>query len=94
VRCQATKLAPTVVSGRAWLYSYTVVQRAFHAGFADRLPYVLGLVELDEQAGLRMVTNIVDASPESLWIGMPLEVTFEDRGETALPQFRPAAARA
>lgn len=93
VHCQATELAPAAVSGRGLLYSYTVVERAFHAGFAHALPYVVGLVELDEQAGLTMLTNIVDVSPEKLQVGMELEVTFEDRGEAVLPQFRPAGGR-
>jgi uncharacterized OB-fold protein len=90
IHCQSTGLEPTPVSGRATLYSYTVVDRAFNSGFVDALPYFLGLVELDEQPGLRMVTNIVDAQAGSLRVGMPLEVTFEDRGEAVLPQFRPS----
>jgi uncharacterized OB-fold protein len=90
VHCQALELAPTAVSGRGTLYSFTVVERTFHAAFADRLPYVIGLVELDDQAGLRMMTNIIDAARDELQIGMPVEVTFEDRGERVLPQFRPA----
>lgn len=90
VHCQSTELPPTLVSGDATLYSFTVVERPFHAGFASCLPYVVGLVELAEQPGLRMLTNIVDAPPESLTIGMALRVTFEDVGDMTLPQFRPA----
>ncbi|HVV29887.1 MAG TPA: OB-fold domain-containing protein [Mycobacteriales bacterium] len=89
VHCQCTELTPTEMSGRATLYSYAVVDRLFHVGFASVLPYVVGLAELDEQAGLRMLTNIVDTRPEEVQIGMPLEVCFEDRGEITLPQFRP-----
>lgn len=91
VQCQSIDLGPTQVSGRAELYSYTVVDRAFHVGFAASLPYVVGIVELVEQPGLRMLTNIVDAELDALRIGMPLAVTFESRGAATLPQFRPAA---
>jgi hypothetical protein len=90
VHCQSTELTPTPVSGRGSLYSYTRVDRAFHAGFAQKLPYVIGLIELEEQPGLKVLTNIVGAGPEDLKVGMPLEVTFEIRGEITLPQFRPA----
>lgn len=91
VHCQGTELVATAMSGRGSLYSYTLVDRAFHAGFAGRLPYVVGLIELDEQPGLKLLTNIVGADPGELKVGMPLEVTFESRRDVALPQFRPAA---
>lgn len=94
VHCQGTDLVPTAVSGRGTLYSYTTVDRAFHAGFADKLPYVLALVELDEQPGLRLLTNIVEADPGQLKMQMPLEVTFETRRDITLPQFKPAKEQA
>jgi uncharacterized OB-fold protein len=92
VHCQATELVPTEVSGRGVLWSFAVVDRAFHAGFVEAVPYVVALVELDEQPGLRLVTNVVDASPDELEVGMAVRVTFEARGDVALPQFRPVGA--
>ena len=90
IHCQSLQLEAAPVSGKATLYSYSVVDRAFNAGFVDSLPYVLGLIELDEQPGLRMVTNVVDAVADEIRVGMALEVTFESRGDVVLPQFRPA----
>ncbi|MCI0438522.1 MAG: Zn-ribbon domain-containing OB-fold protein [Chloroflexi bacterium] len=78
-------------SGRATLYTYGIVHRAPHPGFAQVTPYVTAIVELEE--GPRMPTNIVmdDPTPEKLQIGMPLEAVFEDISDTiALPKFRPA----
>ena len=79
-------------SGRATLYTYSIVHRAAHPGFADEVPYVAAMVELEE--GPRLPTNVVgvdEPTPEKLPIGMPLEVTFEDITDTiALPKFRPA----
>jgi uncharacterized OB-fold protein len=92
VHCQSTDLAPTEVSGRGSLYSFAVVDRAFHAGFVESLPYVVARVERDEQPGLRLLTNIVDAAPGSLLVGQELIVTFEVRDDVVLPQFRPAGA--
>ena len=77
-------------SGKATLYTYGIVHRAPHPGFADGIPYVTAIVELEE--GPRMPTNIVieDPTPEKLQIGMALEVTFEDITDTvALPKFKP-----
>ena len=87
--CQSDQLDHAELSGRGTLYSFAVVDRAFHPGFVSWLPYVVALVELAEQPGLTILTNVVEADPESLSVGMPMEVRFERRGEVTLPQFRP-----
>jgi uncharacterized OB-fold protein len=89
VHCQSREMTTTEVSGRGTLYSYAVVERAFHPGWASAPGYVVALVELDEQEGLRMLTNILDTDGSDLQVGMPLEVTFEDRAAITVPQFRP-----
>ena len=87
--CQSPDLEPVEVSGRGTLYSFAIADRAFHPGFVAHVPYVVALVELPEQAGLRLLSNVVEAEPEHLRIGMPVEVVFEPRGGMSLPQFRP-----
>jgi uncharacterized OB-fold protein len=88
--CLCTELEPAQLSGRATLYTWTVVEQAFHPFFADKLPYVYAAVELEEQEGLRMVTNVVDHPFDELHAGMPLEVTFREVAVgLTLPQFRP-----
>ena len=48
----------------------------------------MAYVELEE--GVRMLTNIVDCTPEEVSIGMPVEVAFEDATpEISIPLFRP-----
>ena len=89
-RCLSTDLAPEPVSGQATLYSYTVVMQAFHPYFVDRIPYVLAVVELPEEPGLRLTTNIVDCPEERLAIGMAVEVVFTEVAPgLTLPLFRP-----
>ena len=77
------------VSGRATLYSYNILHRAA-PGFEQRVPYALAVVELEE--GPRMMTNIsgIENTPENLVLDMPLQVTFERRGEFSVPVFEPA----
>jgi uncharacterized OB-fold protein len=61
---------------------------AFHPGFQDRLPYVYALVELDE--GPLFGTNIVGCDPKDVYVGMPVEIAYEDiTPEYTLPMFRP-----
>ncbi|MEX2540682.1 MAG: Zn-ribbon domain-containing OB-fold protein [Trueperaceae bacterium] len=60
-------------SGR--IYSYTVVHRPLNDAFADNVPYVIGLVELDE-VKVRLMTNIVNCDEEALEIGERVNAVF------------------
>src|SRR5206468_972462 len=78
------------VSGRATVVSYTVSHQRWMPGM--EVPYAIGLVELVEQADLRLTTNIVGCAPDAVEIGMPVRVTFRDvSDEIALPLFEPDA---
>ncbi|MGH7933905.1 MAG: Zn-ribbon domain-containing OB-fold protein [Candidatus Binataceae bacterium] len=86
-QCFSDQLSWERVSGRGKVYSYTVVRRASTRSFADA-PYVLAIVELDE--GARMTTNVV-APPESVKVGMPVTVVFDDvTPDHTLVKFKPA----
>lgn len=86
--CGSAKVEWVQASGRATLYSY-VINHLPAPGFRDDVPYPIAVVELDE--GPRMMTTVVDVepTPEALRLDMPLEVTFEQRGDVSLPVFRP-----
>ena len=63
---------------------------AFVPGYAP--PYVIAQVELSEQSGLRLTSNLIDIEPAAVWIGMPVLLAFEHRAEgVSLPQFRLAS---
>ena len=85
--CFSAELAWTAASGQATLYSFALMHQVYDPAFADEVPYNIAVVELDE--GVRMTTNVVGCANEELWIGMPLEVTFEQvSDEVAIPKFR------
>lgn len=89
--CGSFELAYENVSGKATLHSWTVLREAPAPGFRDMLPLIVGVVELVEQEHLVMGANILEAAPEDLRLGLPLEVMFEKvTEECTLPQFRPA----
>jgi len=47
-------------------------------------------VDIEEQPGLRLTTNLVDCEPGEVEIGMPLEVCFEERDDGIfIPLFQP-----
>ena len=86
--CHGTESGWRELSGRGEIYSYTVAHQAFHPYWADRVPYVVATLELEE--GIRMVSELPTLSPERAEIGLAVEVGFEPLGEDlTLPVFRP-----
>jgi hypothetical protein len=74
-------------SGRGTVYTWTVVVRPMHPAFYTAVPYAPVVVEMDE--GVRLLSSVIDCTPEELEIGMPVEVTFQDvTEEVSLPKFR------
>ena len=100
--CGSYDLGYAVASGRATLYSYTVVHYPQVPGF--RYPLVTALVELEPVDGqaIRFVADMVGVTADNVTIGMPVELEWLDshpaqvegatdsRGPISLPQFRPA----
>jgi uncharacterized OB-fold protein len=84
-RCLADDWEWKPASGRGRIISWVVYHQAFHPAFADRVPYNVAVVELDE--GPRMVTNILDPE-EDLAIERPVVLQIEDESGVAVPRFR------
>ena len=84
--CSSRDVEVFAASGLGSLLSYVINYRR-HPAFDG--PYAIALVKLDE--GPTMMSNIVDCeqTPGALVLDMPLEVTFEDNGDIAIPLFRP-----
>lgn len=69
-------------SGKGTIYSWTVMRRASP-------PVAIAYVTLDE--GVTMFTNIVDCDLDTLHVGQPVAVAFEEReGGLTVPVFRSA----
>ncbi|MFI1485386.1 Zn-ribbon domain-containing OB-fold protein [Streptomyces sp. NPDC020747] len=76
------------VSGRGTVRSWTVVRQSPLPGLSQEVPFVLVDVELDEQAGLRMIGRLLDG-PDAAWrAGDRVRVAFEDVGSgVSVPAF-------
>ena len=81
-------LAPEPVSGRGVVHTFTVNHQSWIPGYEP--PYAVAIVELEEQEGLRLMTNVVGCPPDDVHIGMPVRVTFEHHDDVWLPLFTPA----
>jgi uncharacterized protein len=88
-KCFSDDVEWITASGRATVYTFTIVHRPPSDAFKGDLPYVVALVKLEE--GPSMMTNIVGCPPEQVAIGMAVKVTFDDlTDEITIPKFRPA----
>ena len=87
--CLCKRLTPTAVSGRATVATFTVNHQPWIPGYYP--PYVVALVEIDEQPSVRLMTNIVGCSPDDVYVGMPVEVSFDHHDDVWLPLFKPRA---
>lgn len=89
--CLSDDLAPEAVSGRATLVAHTV---NVHGWIPGSEPYIIALVAIVEQEGVRLTTNLVGVEPGDVRDGMELEVVFEHADDVWLPLFRPVGGGA
>lgn len=86
--CFGESVAPAPVSGRGTVYSFTINRQRWTPEL--EVPYVIAIVELEEQRGLRLLTNVVDCPVDDVRIGMAVEVGFREHGNASIPVFRQA----
>ena len=84
-RCTSFDVAPKAVSGKGRVLSYTINYQAWRPELTA--PYVVAIIELADQPGLRFVSNIVGMLPEEVRIDMPVRVRFEQHEDVWLPLF-------
>lgn len=72
------KMEKVKLSGRGKVVTYTVVHDA-PPDFDMMKPYVLAIIEMNE--GVRLTSQIIDAEPDEVTIGMPVEACFRKLGE-------------
>jgi uncharacterized OB-fold protein len=85
-QCQSASVEPEVVSGKGSVHTYTVNEQEWIAGQA---PFVIAIVNLEEQDDLRLTTNLLDVTPADAAIGMRVEVAFLHRNDVWYPLFSP-----
>ncbi len=86
-RCLSTEREWAESEGKGTIYTYVnfVYQNAAYPGI--KTPYVVVVVEMTE--GVRFISNMMEESAEEIYVGMPVEVVFDDvADDLTLPKFR------
>ena len=90
-RCVGSALEWRPASGLGTVYAVTVEHRPQNPAMAAMAPYAVALIDLDE--GVRMLSNVIGVSPESITVGLRVTVAWEPLSDGRnLVQFTPAAA--
>lgn len=86
--CGSNAITWATASGRGTVYSATQVQRAPSPAFADKVPYAVAVIALEE--GPHLMSSVVNCDAAAVHIGQRVRATFLDLDDdTTLPVFEP-----
>ncbi len=86
--CLTSRMVFQPVSGRGTIYAFTITADARQPAFQAMQPYAVVVVELEEQPGLFLLSNMPGTPLDDLRLGAAVTVEFEPLGGgRLLPQF-------
>jgi uncharacterized protein len=87
-KCNATT-SYQPISGHGEVHSFIVQHRPVTVGYLDNVPYVVAIIEFDEQKGLRLPGRIIDVPPGEVTVGMPVKARLDNLpgGDFVVPVF-------
>jgi acetyl-CoA acetyltransferase/uncharacterized OB-fold protein len=88
-KCHHRELEPAAVSGRGTVVGFTINHQQWLPD--PEPPYVVAIVALEDDPRVRLTTNIVDAEPDDVHVGLRVRVRFEQHDDVWLPMFAPAS---
>ena len=87
--CNSMEYTFEQASGRGRIWSWVIAHAPVLPSFAEKVPYNVIVVTLDE--GVRMIGNLLDVDNDAIEEGMAVVVDFEDVEDgVSLPVWRPA----
>jgi uncharacterized OB-fold protein len=89
--CWSTDVKSEEVSGKGTIYLLVLYHQGRPIPGVDySTPYPVAAAELPERKGLRYLAPVVNAPSEKIKIGMPVELTWIERGGVPAPAWQPA----
>lgn len=85
--CLSRSVTPRPALGTGTLYSFTVNHQQWRPDLA--LPYVIAVVDLDGEPGVRLTAEMREVDPAAVAIGQRVLVTFLPQDDVWIPQFIP-----
>lgn len=88
-QCRAMAFAWVTVAPQGYVFSATVLRRAFVPGFTARLPLQIVLARFPHVPGVTLVTDVLDPPPAGVGLDVGLTIEFPE----VAPGVRLPAAR-
>jgi uncharacterized protein len=89
-QCLSWNVVPTEVSGEGKVYMFTLIHQERDPNGHMEAPLPLAAVELQERAGLRYLSTIVNCPVDEITCDMPVRLTWANRDGRDWPAFEPA----
>ncbi|WP_374632438.1 Zn-ribbon domain-containing OB-fold protein [Ferrovibrio sp.] len=87
--CRSTSYKWVNISGRGKILTWIVVHRSVDPVWQERVPFVTGIVEIEEQKGCFIPGIILGRPPADVQGGMPVKVEFEETNPgVVVPRWR------
>lgn len=87
--CSSTQYIWDEISGKGEVFTWTILHKAYHPSFKDKVPYNIAVVKLNE--GIHFLSNI-ECDLNQIKIGMRVKAVLRDvDNDNKLPQFIPVA---
>jgi hypothetical protein len=99
-RCGSHEVGARPSAGLGRVESVAVVHHAVHPLLKPHVPYAVVLVAVDDAPGVRLLGNVVNATPHAITIGARVRAVFEHTrdphtgGNLAIPQWELLATSA
>jgi len=75
--------------GTGVVFSFTIVHHPAHPAVSAVTPYNVVIVDFPECDHTRLVSNLIDATPEEIHIGLPVALVWETAGNGMIvPRFK------
>lgn len=87
-QCLSPNLTWKPVSGLGTLYTFTVARQPTAPQFADQIPQLIIVVELEQ--GVRLNSVMVNVVPDGMTVGMAVKPVFHQQDGATLLYFEPA----
>jgi len=86
-RCLSTEKEWVASEGKGKVYAWVNFVYANAAYPGIKVPYAVAVIEMVE--GVRMISDIYDVPPDEVYIGMPVEIMYDDiADDLTLPKFK------
>jgi uncharacterized OB-fold protein len=90
-RCGSLEWSWDTLAGTGTVFTYTWIAQPIHPAMEQVVPYNVSVVEVDgaSDEAVRLVTNVVDATPETLHVGARVTLACDRvNDDVGLPRFR------